>query len=143
MGFMDDAKQKLTTAVNTHGDKINQGLDRAAAAVDKRTGGKHSAKITQGVARAKQGLDNLDRGATGPAGTTATGRPSASTGGPVTASGSDDGKDAPDTGTGTRRGTHHPAGPDERDTPTEKKEPKAPTGPMGDGTPGGTPGVDR
>lgn len=137
MGFMDDAKQKLTTAVNTHGDKINQGLDRAAAAVDKRTGGKHSDKITQGVARAKQGLDNLDsRGATGP-GPTGT-----STGGRVTASGgSKDGQDSPETG--TRRGTDHPAGPDERDTPTEKKEPKAPTGPMGDGTPGGTPGVDR
>jgi hypothetical protein len=60
MGFLDDAKAKLTDAVDKHGDKIADGLDRAGAAVDKQTGGKHSDKITTGVAKAKEGLDRLD-----------------------------------------------------------------------------------
>ena len=129
MGFMDEAKKKLTDAVDKHGDKINQGLDKAAAAVDQRTGGKHTDKINQGVARAKQGLDNLD-GRNDDLGRT------------TAASGTSGGQDSPGTGPGPSRGTQHPAGPSNPDTPTEKKEPKAPTGPMGDGTPGGS-GVDR
>ena len=121
MGFLDDAKKKLTDAVDRHGDKINDGLDKAAAAADKRTGGKHSDKIREGVAKAKQGLDNLDGrdddlpGTGGRAGTTAT----------------------------SGQGTQHPAGRPDPAAPTAAKDPKAPTGPMGDGTPGGTPGVDR
>ena len=136
MGFMDDAKKKLTDAVDKHGDKINQGLDKAAAAVDKKTGGKHSDKISQGVAKAKQGLDNLDsrHDDLGRTGGTAGSTPTAATG---------SGQDTPGTGPGPSRGTQHPAGPSSPSTPTEKKQPKAPTGPMGDGTPGGTPGVDR
>lgn len=60
MGFLDDAKKKLTDAVDQHGEKINEGLDKAAGAIDKKTGGKHSEKIRQGVARTKDALDGLD-----------------------------------------------------------------------------------
>lgn len=60
MGFLDDAKKKLGEAVNSQGDKIGQGLDKAGELVDKRTGGKHTDKITGGVAKAKQALDGLD-----------------------------------------------------------------------------------
>lgn len=60
MGFLDNAKAKLTHAVDKHGDRIADGLDKAGAAVDKQTGGKHSDKITTGVAKAKEGLDGLD-----------------------------------------------------------------------------------
>ncbi|MBA2465495.1 MAG: antitoxin [Nocardioidaceae bacterium] len=38
MGFLDKAKQQLTKAVDQHGDKIATGVDRAADAVDKKTG---------------------------------------------------------------------------------------------------------
>ena len=60
MGFLDDAKKKLTEAVDKNGDKIGQALDKAADLADKKTGGKHTAKIDQGVAKAKQALDGLD-----------------------------------------------------------------------------------
>ncbi|MCK5929232.1 antitoxin [uncultured Nocardioides sp.] len=60
MGFLDKAKKQLTDAVDKHGDKIGDGLDKVAAEADKRTGGKHTDKIEQGVAKAKDGLDKLD-----------------------------------------------------------------------------------
>ncbi len=60
MGFLDDAKKKLTKAVDDHGDKISDGLDRAGKAIDDKTGGKHSDKIKQGLDKAKGALDDLD-----------------------------------------------------------------------------------
>ena len=35
------AREKLGDVVDKHGDKIADGIDKAAAAADKRTGGKH------------------------------------------------------------------------------------------------------
>ncbi len=60
MGFLDDAKKKLTDAVDTHGDKISDGLDKAGRALDEKTGGKHTDKIQQGLDKAKGALDDLD-----------------------------------------------------------------------------------
>jgi len=60
MGFLDDAKAKLKGAVDSHGDKIADGLDKAGGLIDKKTGGKYSEKITQGVDKAKNALDGLD-----------------------------------------------------------------------------------
>jgi len=60
MGFLDKAKQQLTKAFDQHGDKIATGVDRAADAVDKRTGKKHSDKIAQGRLKAKTALDKFD-----------------------------------------------------------------------------------
>ena len=60
MGFMDKAKAQLTKAVDQHGDKITQGVDKAAAAIDKQTGKKHTDKIEQGRTKAKDALDKLD-----------------------------------------------------------------------------------
>lgn len=60
MGFLDNAKAKLTKAVDDHGDKIAGGIDKASAAIDGRTGGKHSDKIATGAAKAKDALDRLD-----------------------------------------------------------------------------------
>lgn len=60
MGFLEDAKAKLTKAVDDHGDKIAGGIDKAADAIDARTGGKHSDKISGGAAKAKDALDRLD-----------------------------------------------------------------------------------
>ena len=52
MGFLDDAKAKLTDAVDNHGDKIADGLDKAGAVVDDKTGGKYTDKIDAGVEKA-------------------------------------------------------------------------------------------
>ena len=60
MGFLDDAKKKLSDAVDKHGDKIADGIDKAAGLADQKTGGKHSDKIAGGVAKAKEALDKLD-----------------------------------------------------------------------------------
>ena len=57
MGFLDNAKAKLDKAVDDHGDKIAGGIDKASAAIDRRTGGKHADKIATGSARAKEALD--------------------------------------------------------------------------------------
>jgi hypothetical protein len=60
MGFLDNAKEQLTKAVDQHGDKIAEGMDKAADALDKRTGGKHQDKIQQGRVKAQEALDKLD-----------------------------------------------------------------------------------
>ncbi len=60
MGFLDKAKGKLTDAVDKHGEKISGGIDKAAAAADKKTGNKHHDTIAGGAEKAKDALDNLD-----------------------------------------------------------------------------------
>ncbi len=73
MSFLGDAKKRLTKAVDQHGDTITQGIDKAAAAADKRTGGKHGDKIGKASLKAKEALrklDGKDDGPTGPAGST-------------------------------------------------------------------------
>lgn len=61
MGFLDKAKAKLTDAVDKHGDKISDGIDKAAAAADRKTGGKHTDKIAGATGKAREALDKLDR----------------------------------------------------------------------------------
>lgn len=61
MGFLDKAKKQLTDAVDKHGDKIADGVDKAARTADQRTQGKHSDKIAKGSAKAKEALEKLDR----------------------------------------------------------------------------------
>lgn len=60
MGFLDKAKGRLTEAVDKHGDKVADGIDRAAEALDDKTGGKHAPKIATGAEKAKDALDKLD-----------------------------------------------------------------------------------
>ncbi|MGQ4411699.1 antitoxin [[Kitasatospora] papulosa] len=66
MGFLDNLKAKLAPAkekvgdlAQQHGDKIDQGLDRAARTVDERTKGKYSDKIVSGTQKAKDAFDRL------------------------------------------------------------------------------------
>src|ERR1700712_1866878 len=60
VGFLDEAKKKLGGAVDKHGDKISEGLDKAGQAIDARTGGKYRDRIDTGVGKAKNALDGLD-----------------------------------------------------------------------------------
>ena len=60
MSFLDDAKKKLGQAVDQHGSTISAGIDKAAAAADKRTGGKHRSAIQGASSKAKNALDRLD-----------------------------------------------------------------------------------
>jgi len=60
MGFLDKAKAALTDAVDQHGDKIAQGIDKAGSVVNEKTGGKHADKIDQATGKARDALDSLD-----------------------------------------------------------------------------------
>jgi len=60
MGFLSDVKAKLTGAVDSQGDKIADGLDKAGDVIDDKTGGKFGDKIDTGVDKAKEALDGLD-----------------------------------------------------------------------------------
>ncbi|MFF1698470.1 antitoxin [Streptomyces sp. NPDC058257] len=66
MGFLQNLKDKLAPAkdkvaglAQQHGDKIDQGLDKAAKAVDDKTKGKYSDKIQTGTGKAKDAMDRL------------------------------------------------------------------------------------
>ena len=80
MGLLDNLKAKLSPAkdkvsglAQQHGDRITQGLDKAAKVVDEKTKGKYSDRIQTGTGKAKDAMDKLahkdDRGTGG--GTTA------------------------------------------------------------------------
>ncbi len=60
MSFLDKAKAKLTKAVDDHGDQIAGGIDKAAAVVNEKTGGKHADKIEKATGKARDALDSLD-----------------------------------------------------------------------------------
>jgi len=60
MGFLDKAKQRLTKAVDEHGDKIEQGADKLGDVVNKKTGDKHADQVTKGKEQLLKGLDSLD-----------------------------------------------------------------------------------
>lgn len=60
MGFLDDAKDKVTELVDQQGDKVSEGLDKAAQLADEKTGGDYGDKIDAGVEKAKEALDGLD-----------------------------------------------------------------------------------
>ena len=60
MGFLDKAKGMLTKAVDDHGEKIADGLDKAADVADEKTGGQHHDKIAGATDQARGALDKLD-----------------------------------------------------------------------------------
>lgn len=55
MGFMDKAKD----ALNEHGDKVDDGIDKAADIADDKTGGKYTEHIDTGAEKAKDVVDGL------------------------------------------------------------------------------------
>ncbi|HEU4811427.1 MAG TPA: antitoxin, partial [Nocardioides sp.] len=53
MTFFDKARDALKGTVDKHGDKISDGIDKAAATIDDKTGGKHADKLATGAEKAK------------------------------------------------------------------------------------------
>lgn len=60
MSFIDKAKRAVGKAVDSHGEKIQQGLNKAGDAVDRKTGGKYTKQIRSGTSAAGRALDGLD-----------------------------------------------------------------------------------
>jgi hypothetical protein len=58
MGIFDKAKD----LVGKHGDKVDEGLEKAGDVADEKTGGKNSEQIDQGVQKAQDAVDGLGRG---------------------------------------------------------------------------------
>ncbi|MBT2529436.1 antitoxin [Streptomyces sp. ISL-99] len=80
MGFLDSLKAKLAPAkervsdlAQQHEGKIEQGLSKAAKAVDSKTKGKYSSQIESGTGKAKQALDRIAHKGDGTGGTGGTG----------------------------------------------------------------------
>lgn len=61
MGFMDRFKkvrEKADDLAEEHGDKIKDGIDKAARAAERRAGPKHAGKIRKGAEKAKGAVDD-------------------------------------------------------------------------------------
>ena len=54
-GIFDKAKE----AAEEHADKIEDGIDKVAEAIDDKTGGKHADKIAGGAEKAKDALGSF------------------------------------------------------------------------------------
>ncbi|MFJ4440299.1 antitoxin [Streptomyces sp. NPDC088923] len=68
MGFIDNmrarlspAKDKVADLAQQHGDKIGDGLDKAAKTVDERTKGKYSDRIQSGTDKAKDAVERMGK----------------------------------------------------------------------------------
>lgn len=59
MGMFDKLKEKAAELAGQHGDKADQGVDKAADFADEKTGGKYSDQINTGAEKAKEAMDNL------------------------------------------------------------------------------------
>lgn len=58
MGF-DELKDKAKDLIGQHGDKVDQGVERAGQFADEKTGGKHGEHIDKGEEKLKEGLRNF------------------------------------------------------------------------------------
>jgi hypothetical protein len=61
MGMMDNMKDKAKDAAGQHGDKIDEGMDKAGDMAKEKTGGQHDDKIDQGVERGKDAVEDFGR----------------------------------------------------------------------------------
>ncbi|MEU8543347.1 antitoxin [Streptomyces sp. NPDC048717] len=75
MGLLDSlkaklgpAKDKVSDLAREHGDKVEQGLEKAAKVVDEKTKGKYSDKIETGTGKAKEAIEKLAHKGEGPSG---------------------------------------------------------------------------
>jgi hypothetical protein len=58
--MFDNLKAKGEDLVDSHGEQVDQGIDKAGNLADERTGGEHGGQIEQGEQRLRDTLDGLD-----------------------------------------------------------------------------------
>ena len=61
MGMMDEMKDKAKDAAGQHGDKIDEGLDKAGGMAKDKAPDQHDDKIDQGVEKGKQAVEDFGR----------------------------------------------------------------------------------
>jgi hypothetical protein len=59
MALFDDIRKKAEDLAEDHGDKIADGIDKAAGLAEKKTAGKHTDKIETGAEKAKDLVEKL------------------------------------------------------------------------------------
>jgi hypothetical protein len=59
MSMFDKIKDKAGEMLGQHGDKAEEGIDKAAEFADDKTGGKYSDQIDTGAEKAKDMMDGL------------------------------------------------------------------------------------
>jgi hypothetical protein len=59
MALFDDIRKKAEDLAEGHGDKIADGIDKAAELAEKKTGGKHTDTIGAGAEKAKDLVEKL------------------------------------------------------------------------------------
>ena len=68
MGYLDKIRDKATVVARTRGETIGATVDKTAAVINRRTGGKHADKVSKFAQQAKRKVDELggdDRGTAG------------------------------------------------------------------------------
>ena len=60
MGFLDDAKEKISDLLDGNSDKVEDGIEKAGDVVDEKTGGEHADKVDMAQDKVADGLDSLD-----------------------------------------------------------------------------------
>jgi MT0933-like antitoxin protein len=60
MGFLDNAKEKISDLVDGHSDKVEDGIEKAGDVVDDKTGGKFEDKVDVAQDKTADALDSLD-----------------------------------------------------------------------------------
>ena len=59
MSLFDNLKDKAEKLIKEHGDQVESGLDKAAALVDDKTGGKYTDKIERATDAAHSAVDKM------------------------------------------------------------------------------------
>lgn len=59
MGYLDKIKDKAAEVARTRGETIGATVDKTAAAINRRTGGKHADKVSKFADQAKRKVDEL------------------------------------------------------------------------------------
>ena len=61
MGLMDNMKDKAKDMAGQHGDKIDEGLDKAGQMAKDKAPDQHDDKIDQGIDKAQQAAEDFGR----------------------------------------------------------------------------------
>ena len=68
MGYLDKIRDKATVVARTRGETIGATVDKTAAVINRRTGGKHADKVSKFAEQAKRKVDELGGESRGPGG---------------------------------------------------------------------------
>ena len=60
MGFLDDAKEKISDLLDGNSDKVEEGIEKAGDVVDEKTDGQYEDKVDVAQDKAADALDSLD-----------------------------------------------------------------------------------